>query len=59
MYLNGYDAAMFTIKQTESFTKWFFGLRDARAKARIIMRMDRVRAGNLGDVKSVGRCRRA
>ena len=54
MYLNGYDTAMFTIKQTESFTKWFSGLRDARAKARIIMRMDRVRAGNLGDVKSVG-----
>ena len=45
---------MLTIKQTESFTTWFSDLRDARAKARIIMRMDRARAGNLGDVKSVG-----
>ena len=45
---------MFTIQQTETFTSWFSGLRDVRAKARIIMRLDRVRAGNLGDVKSVG-----
>lgn len=45
---------MFTIKQTETFTMWFADLRDAKAKARIIMRMDRARAGNLGDVKPVG-----
>jgi putative addiction module killer protein len=45
---------MLTIQQTETFTLWFSSLRDARAKARIIMRLDRVRAGNLGDVKSVG-----
>ena len=54
MYLNGYDETMFKIKQTETFTTWFADLRDAKAKARIIMRMDRARAGNLGDVKSVG-----
>lgn len=45
---------MLTIQQTETFSAWFSGLRDARAKARIIMRLDRARGGNLGDVKSVG-----
>lgn len=45
---------MFTIQQTDTFTSWFTALRDARAKARIIMRLDRARAGNLGDVKSIG-----
>lgn len=45
---------MFTIQQTDTFTNWFTALRDARAKARIIMRLDRARVGNLGDVKSIG-----
>jgi len=30
------------------------GLRDARAKARVIARIDSARFGNLGDTKSVG-----
>lgn len=54
MYLFGYIVSMFTIKQTETFSTWFANLCDAKAKARIIMRMDRARGGNLGDVKSVG-----
>ena len=45
---------MYQIRQTEVFAKWLFGLRDVRAKARILARLDSVRLGNLGDVLSVG-----
>ena len=45
---------MFQIQQTEIFAKWFVNLRDVRAKARILARLDSVRLGNLGDAKSVG-----
>lgn len=36
------------------FEDWFDGLWDIRAKHRILARIARVRAGNLGDWKSVG-----
>ncbi|MGH8713555.1 MAG: type II toxin-antitoxin system RelE/ParE family toxin [Casimicrobiaceae bacterium] len=45
---------MFQIQQTEVFAKWFVNLRDVRAKARILARLDSIRLGNLGDAKSVG-----
>jgi len=45
---------MYTIQQTNIFANWFTALRDARAKAAIILRLDRVRAGHLGDVKTLG-----
>ena len=45
---------MFQIQQTEVFAKWLVNLRDVRAKARILARLDSVRLGNLGDAKSVG-----
>lgn len=45
---------MYTIQQTQMFAKWFTALREARAKAAIILRLDRVRAGHLGDVKTLG-----
>jgi putative addiction module killer protein len=45
---------MYTIQQTQIFAKWLTALRDARAKAAIILRLDRVRAGHLGDVKTWG-----
>jgi putative addiction module killer protein len=45
---------MYTIQQTQIFAKWLTALRDARAKAAIILRLDRVRAGHLGDVKTLG-----
>ena len=45
---------MFQIQQTELFAKWLVSLRDARAKARILARLDSVRLGNLGDTKAVG-----
>ena len=37
------------------FREWLNGLRDKEAQARIDVRLNRVRLGNLGDYKSVGR----
>ena len=45
---------MYQIQQTDVFAKWLSGLRDVRAKARILARLDSARLGNLGDVVSVG-----
>lgn len=42
------------IRQTESYSRWFSKLRDARAKARIDVRIRRLQLGNHGDVKAVG-----
>jgi putative addiction module killer protein len=42
------------VRQTERFRKWLTGLRDERARARILKRLDRAQAGNLGDVAPVG-----
>lgn len=45
---------MIEVRQTARFSTWLAGLRDERAKARILMRLDRARQGNLGDVAPVG-----
>jgi putative addiction module killer protein len=42
------------VRETEVFTAWLRRLRDARARGRIEVRIDRLRHGNLGDVKPVG-----
>lgn len=36
------------------FDKWLRSLRDAKAEARILVRLARVRLGNFGDVRTVG-----
>jgi len=36
------------------FRKWLLNLRDIHARARIRVRLNRIRSGNFGDVKSVG-----
>jgi len=36
------------------FDLWINQLKDRRAKAKILVRLDRITAGNFGDVKSVG-----
>jgi hypothetical protein len=37
------------------FGRWLDALADTRARAKILVRIDRVAAGNLGDVKSLGK----
>lgn len=46
---------MIEIRQTETYAKWFDGLRDRAARARINARIRRLSLGNPGDVKPVGR----
>ncbi|MCI0755434.1 type II toxin-antitoxin system RelE/ParE family toxin [Teichococcus vastitatis] len=42
------------IRQTEEFRAWVTNLRDAVAKARIAVRIERVSRGLMGDIKPVG-----
>jgi putative addiction module killer protein/probable addiction module antidote protein len=42
------------VRQTATFARWFAGLRDGRARARIQARIDRLAIGNAGDVKPIG-----
>ena len=42
------------IRKTEIFVDWLDNLKDSRAKARIIARLDRMEMGNFGDVRTVG-----
>jgi len=42
------------VRKTAAFVKWLDGLRDARAKARILLRLRRLSLGNFGDWKPVG-----
>ncbi len=46
---------MIEIARTDEFARWLKRLKDASARARINLRVDRVAmTGNLGDCKSVG-----
>lgn len=45
---------MFTIRRTRDYADWINKLKDFRAQARIADRIDRLAAGNPGDVKPVG-----
>lgn len=45
---------MIEIRKTEVYAKWLDGLRDARARARILVRVERLATGNPGDVGPVG-----
>ena len=45
---------MIEIRKTEIFARWLDNLRDIRARARIQVRVERLTAGNAGDVKPVG-----
>jgi putative addiction module killer protein len=42
------------IRKTDVFAGWLDGLRDLRARARIQARIERLAAGNPGDLKPVG-----
>ena len=45
---------MNTILQTSVFRAWLAGLKDIKAKAAILVRIDRAALGNLGD-REIGR----
>jgi putative addiction module killer protein len=42
------------IRKTEVFARWIDGLRDVRARARVLARIERLAGGNPGDVAPVG-----
>ena len=45
---------MIEVRQTDVYARWFEGLRDERARARINVRVRRLSLGNAGDVRPVG-----
>ena len=45
---------MIEIRKTDIFARWLDTLRDLRARARILVRIERLAGGNPGDVKPVG-----
>ena len=45
---------MIEIRKTELFANWLDNLHDIKAKARILVRVERLSSGNAGDVKPVG-----
>jgi putative addiction module killer protein len=45
---------VYQLQRTDVFDNWLLGLRDMRAKARILARLESARLGNLGDARSVG-----
>jgi len=48
------QSELIAIRQTEVFSRWFGGLRDRNARARIDARIRRLSLGNPGDVEPVG-----
>ena len=44
---------MIEIRKTDVFVEWLDSLRDIRARARILVRIERLAAGNPGDVKPI------
>lgn len=42
------------VRKTKVFARWLDGLRDIQAKARVLVRIERLIAGNAGDVRPVG-----
>lgn len=50
----GYNCCVMEIRKTDVFAKWIDGLADIQARARILVRIDRLAEGNPGDVKPVG-----
>ena len=45
---------MRAIRKTETYAQWLDGLRDIHAWARVLVRVERLAAGNPGDVRPVG-----
>ena len=45
---------MLEVHKTDVYTTWLDSLRDVRARARALVRVERLAAGNPGDVRPVG-----
>ena len=45
---------MFEIRKTDTYARWLDGLHDIHARARVQVRVERLAAGNPGDVRPVG-----
>ncbi len=45
---------MVEIRKTATFSKWIDSLRDIRARARVLARIERLAVGHTGDAKPVG-----
>ncbi len=45
---------MYELRKTETYARWLDGLRDIQARARVLARVERLAAGNPGDVRPVG-----
>ena len=51
----GYNICVgYEVVKSDGFLRWLARLRDKRAQAQILVRIDRVEEGNLGDHRSVG-----
>jgi putative addiction module killer protein len=50
----GYTRVVVQVRKTEIFSKWLDGLADVRARARVLVRIERLALGNPGNVKPVG-----
>ena len=54
MYLLGYNSSMYQVLQTDIFAKWLSRLKDRKATAKLLVRIESLRQGNAGDSKSLG-----
>lgn len=45
---------MLEVRKTETYVQWLDSLRDIKARARVLARVERLSSGNAGDVKPVG-----
>jgi putative addiction module killer protein len=45
---------MLDVRETDEFSEWLGALRDRRAKAKVLVRVERLARGNPGDVPPVG-----
>lgn len=50
-----YSRQLIEVVQTDEFESWLERLKDARGKARILRRLDRLAQGNPGDVRPIGK----
>jgi len=46
---------MLDVRETREFSEWLAALRDMRARAKILVRIERLAKGNPGDVEAVGK----